>query len=67
MSACWIIGRKATITANGHEYIAEPFIVFAEEAEADAACDMVERVSGERPMKVEGAVYQCAKTEKATP
>lgn len=60
MSACWIIGREATTAGNGRAYIAEPFIVFATEAEADAACDMVHRVSGERPKKVEGALYKCA-------
>lgn len=59
MSACWIIGREATIAPNGHKYIAEPFIVFSTEAEADAACDMVQRVSGDRPKKVEGALYKC--------
>jgi hypothetical protein len=57
MSACWIIGKEVTLQ-NGHKYAAEPFIVFDDEAEADAACDMVERVSGERPMKVEGARYR---------
>jgi len=59
MSACWIIGRKAKLVTNGHEYIAEPFLVFEREADADAACDMVERVSGERPMKAEAASYHC--------
>jgi hypothetical protein len=58
MSKCWIIGRKATIATNGHSYIAEPFIVFDTEAEADSACDMVERVSGERPIKAEAAAYR---------
>lgn len=53
MSLCWVIGKRARIESNGHEYIAEPFIVFQTEAEADAACDMVQKVSGERPMKVE--------------
>lgn len=56
MSKCWIIGSKATIASNGHEYIAEPFIVFEDERKADAACDMVERVSGTRPMKTEAAL-----------
>jgi hypothetical protein len=59
MSQCWIIGRKATIASNGHTYITEPFIVFDTEAGADSACDMVERVSGERPMKAEAARYAC--------
>ena len=58
MSTCWIIGRKATIAANGHEYVTEPFIVFESEEEAMAACDMVERVSGERPKIVDGSFYR---------
>jgi hypothetical protein len=66
MASCWIIGKKARIAANGHEYVAEPFIVFAREDEADAACDMVERVSGERPMKAEGSLY-FANERKAIP
>jgi hypothetical protein len=57
MSKCWIIGRKATLT-NGHSYIAEPFIAFETEAQADAAIDMVFKVSGERPMKTEAALYR---------
>lgn len=56
MSACWVIGKKVTLI-NGHDHIAEPFIVFHDEDEADAACDMIERVSGERPKKSEGALY----------
>lgn len=67
MSTCWIIGRKATIAANGHEYITGPFIVFDSEAEADSACDMVERVSGERPMKVDAAQYHCGVVKKLKP
>lgn len=59
MSSCWILGRKARIEANGHEYVAEPFIVFSTEREADDAADMITRVSGERPMKVEASLYQC--------
>lgn len=62
MSKCWIIGRKATIAANNHEYVTEPFIVFQSEAEANAACDMVESVSGERPKKTEGALYTIGST-----
>lgn len=57
MSSCWILGRKATIAPNGHEYIAEPFIAFYTEKAADEAADMIERVSGERPMKVEASLY----------
>lgn len=56
MSNCWIIGRKVTLP-NGHETMAEPYIVFDSEEEADTACAMVERVSGERPTKREGARY----------
>jgi hypothetical protein len=56
MSDIWIIGPKATIVSNGHEYIAQPFLAFRTEAEADQACDLVERVSGERPMKVSAAL-----------
>lgn len=55
MTSVWIIGRKATIATNGHSYITEPFIAFTSEAEADEACDMIERVSGERPMKAEAS------------
>lgn len=55
MTSVWIIGRKATIASNGHSYIAEPFLAFPNEAEADEACDMIERVSGERPMKAEAS------------
>lgn len=58
MATCWIIGRKVTLP-NGHETMAEPFIVFSNEEEADAACDMVEKVSLERPRKVEAAQYYC--------
>lgn len=60
MSAIWIIGRKATIASNGHEYLTEPFIAFETEADADAACDMVEKVSGERPMKATASLMEAA-------
>lgn len=63
MSDIFIIGRKTTIASNGHEYMAEPFVAFYSEAEADAACDMVERVSGERPMKTKASMM----TGGATP
>ncbi|ARQ01865.1 hypothetical protein [Pseudorhodoplanes sinuspersici] len=59
MASCWVIGRKTTLAGNGHEVLSQPFIVFETEDEADAACDMVERVSGERPMKAEAALYRC--------
>lgn len=58
MASCWVIGRKVTLP-NGHETMSEPFIVFESEFEADTACDMVEKVSGERPRKVEGSIYNC--------
>lgn len=51
MSTIWIIGRETEIASNGHKYITEPFIAFATEADADAACDLVEKISGERPRK----------------
>lgn len=57
MSNCWIIGKKTTLP-NGHEHIAPPFVVFEVEAEAIAACDMVEKVSRERPGIEEGAFYE---------
>lgn len=56
MSNCWIIGRKVVL-GNGHEYMAEPYIVFETEEQADAACEMVLRVSDERPIKREAARY----------
>lgn len=56
-STCWIIGMKATLP-NGHEYITEPYIVFPTKAEAESACDMVEKVSRTRPMMAEAAFYQ---------
>lgn len=49
MAEIWIIGRKATLP-NGHHHIAEPFIAFSTNKDAQEACDMIERVSGERPM-----------------
>jgi hypothetical protein len=59
----WIIGRKATIASNGHDYVAEPFIAFISEHDADAACDMIERVSGERPMKAEAELMSVARPD----
>lgn len=58
MSVCWIIGKKAVIQSNGHEYMTQPFIAFENEADADAACDMIEKVSGERPLKADAALYR---------
>lgn len=48
----WIIGRKATILANGHEYITEPFIAFTKEDDAIKAREMIEKISGEKAMLV---------------
>ena len=56
MSKCWIIGHMAELATNGHKYVAEPFIVFLNEAKADAACDLVEKISGKRPMKTEASL-----------
>lgn len=49
MTTIWIIGRKVELP-NGHTYMAEPFIAFGTNEAAQAACDMVAKVSGERPM-----------------
>lgn len=65
MSAIWIIGRKATLP-NGHEYLAEPFIAFETNEDAQAACDMVEKVSGERPIITSGALYKMGETARPT-
>lgn len=56
MSICWIIGRKVTMT-NGHDYMAEPFIVFDDKAEAEKASNLIEKISGERPKITEAARY----------
>lgn len=61
MAEIWIIGRKATLP-NGHEYIAEPFIAFESNVDAQAACEMVYKVSGERPMIASGALYRVGET-----
>lgn len=58
MSTIWIIGRKATIATNLHEYMTEPFIVFETNEDAQAACDMIEKVSGERPMIASSVLYR---------
>ncbi len=63
MGAVWIIGRKATLP-NGHEYITEPFIAFETNEDAQAACDMVEKVSGERPGIASGALYKKGETAR---
>lgn len=64
MSAIWILGRKAKIVTNGHEYLAEPFIAFETNEDAQAACDMIEKVSGERPGITSGALYRAGETAR---
>lgn len=55
--AIWIIGRQVELP-NGHKYMAEPFIAFEREEDAIGACDMIMRVSGERPMISDAAYYR---------
>lgn len=62
---CWVIGRKTTLATNGHSHISEPFIVFESEAEALSAADMVEKVSGERPLIVEASLWKPRGSPKA--
>lgn len=57
MSDIWIIGRKATLATNGHEYITTPFIAFHTEAEAQRAREMIEKVSGEKVMMTIAALW----------
>jgi hypothetical protein len=57
MMAIWIIGRQVELP-NGHKYLAEPFIAFETNEDAQAACDMVEKVSGERPMISSSVLYR---------
>lgn len=61
MSAIWIIGRRVALP-NGHHYAAEPYIAFETNAQAQAACDMIEKVSGERPMIMDAAFYRKGET-----
>ena len=61
--AIWIIGRKVTMQ-NGHIYMAEPFIAFETNEDAQAACDMVEKVSGERPMIADSILYRKGETAR---
>ncbi|MGY3527303.1 hypothetical protein [Bradyrhizobium sp. USDA 4452] len=63
MPAIWIIGRKVKLP-NGHEYMAEPFVAFETNEAAQGACDMIERVAGERPMIVDAAYYRDGETMK---
>ena len=63
MSAIWIIGRQAELP-NGHKYMAEPFIAFETNEDAQAACDMIASVSGERPLITSGALYRSGETMK---
>lgn len=67
MAEIWIIGRKVTLP-NGHEYITEPFIAFESNVDAQAACEMIQKVSGERPGIASGALYRIGETARpATP
>jgi hypothetical protein len=57
----WIIGRAVELP-NGHKYMAEPFIAFETNEDAQAACDMIAKVSGERPMIADAAFYRSGET-----
>jgi len=59
--AIWIIGRKVELP-NGAAYMAEPFIAFETNQDAQAACDMIAKVSGERPMITDGVLYRAGET-----
>lgn len=59
--AIWIIGRKVTM-ANGAYYMAEPFVCFERNEDAQAACDMIERVAGERPIITDSVLYREGET-----
>lgn len=59
--AIWIIGRRVTM-ANLNEYMGEPFIAFETNQDAQAACDMIEKVSGERPMITDSVLYRAGET-----
>lgn len=61
MSAIWIIGRKVELP-NGHTYMAEPFIAFETNKDAQAACDMIAKVSGERLMITDSVLYRVGET-----
>lgn len=65
MTEVWIIGRKATIASNGHDYIAEPFIAFASEADAIEARDIILKITGETIWIVKVPIF--GKTQGATP
>ena len=56
----WIIGRKLVLP--DYTCMTEPFICFEAEADAHAACDMIEKVSGERPMIADGVLYRVGET-----
>ncbi len=64
MSEIWIIGRKATMATNGHEYISTPFIAFHTEAEALRAREMIEKVSGEKVMITSAALMNESEPRK---
>lgn len=57
MAEIWLIGRQVTLP-NGHKYIAEPFIAFDSNAAAQGACDMIEKVTGERLMLASAPLFK---------
>jgi hypothetical protein len=64
MATIWIIGRKVELP-NGHAYMAEPFIAFGSNKAAQDACDMIQKVSGERPMITDAAINDYGATHNA--
>jgi hypothetical protein len=59
--AIWVIGRQVELP-NGQKYMAEPFIAFETNEDAQAACDMIAKVSGERPIVTNAAFYREGET-----
>jgi len=57
MADVWLIGRKATLP-NGHSYMTEPILAFERNEDAQAACDLVEKISGERPMLTSAGLFK---------
>lgn len=51
----WILGRRTTLQ-NGHNYPAEPLLAFETNEQAQGAADLVQKISGERPM-ITSATY----------
>lgn len=56
---CWIIGKLVKLP-NGHEYIAEPYVVFDTQEDAIAARTMIEDVSREHVGMREAALHRAA-------